>query len=609
MRNRTVSLLVSSILVLIPASPLRAQSFSNPTPITINDNAPATPYPSSVFVTPPPGSLISDVNVTVLGVSHTSFAEVGLLLVGPGGQTVMLFNNTPFVLQPVVGVNLTFDDDALIFIPDQPTAVPSGSYRPTDLNPGEALPGPAPGPPYGTLLAVYNGSSATGTWSLFVNDDIGGDIGDIAGGWTITFVFSVAAIGPRGRTDNQRSVGFALDALNPTATGDFATVLGLLYALPAEQIPNALDRLHPELYATYDRVLRSQAGAMASNLETYLGRNVSHSDGRHTRDFAASLQGPRDWYSLLTSVREVMDPSVSTPGVHASKDEHPRGVSAAAPESALSIFALGRATFGDIDSEDERTGSDFRTTSGTAGVSFRVARGAQVGIHASYARSDAEFDDTDGDAEIESVSVGPYFSFESGRFLLYGWAAYGFDRYDADRRIVFAGLDRTARSDTDGWHATGSLAAEYMLVDDEWAFGPTARVTYIHNSVDGFDETGADSLNLAVDDFDTDTVTSQLGVRAARRLPTSWGAITPEVRARWVHSFGDDDTHIESAFVSNAGTPFEVESTGLDRDSAHLGAGVVLDIGKKVQTWVEYDAILGSDQTIHDVGVGLGIRF
>ena len=39
--------------------------------------------------------------------------------------------------------------------------------------------------PLNTLLSVFNGVNPNGTWSLYVFDDLGGDIGNFNGGWTL----------------------------------------------------------------------------------------------------------------------------------------------------------------------------------------------------------------------------------------------------------------------------------------------------------------------------------------------------------------------------------------------------------------------------------------
>src|SRR5205085_7669838 len=80
-----------------PATPL----FGNRSPIFISDNAAptpppsaATPYPSTISVSGLVGK-VADVSVTLLGVSHPTPDDIGVMLVGPGtspGKVVMMRN-------------------------------------------------------------------------------------------------------------------------------------------------------------------------------------------------------------------------------------------------------------------------------------------------------------------------------------------------------------------------------------------------------------------------------------------------------------------------------------------------------------------------------------
>src|SRR5262245_21981197 len=90
------------------------QTFSNPTNIQIpasgSGPGPASPYPSNIVVsglTRPVG----DLSVTVFGLSHTFPADIGLLLVGPTGQTALLMAEAGSNCD-ISGVNLTFTDGA-----------------------------------------------------------------------------------------------------------------------------------------------------------------------------------------------------------------------------------------------------------------------------------------------------------------------------------------------------------------------------------------------------------------------------------------------------------------------------------------------------------------
>lgn len=178
-------LLVASLLSALAASPARAVVFPNPAAITI----PATgtgpgvgaPYPSTIAVSGL--GAVADVNVRLLGLSHTFPDDVNVLLVGPTGVKVALMADVGGDVD-LVGANLTLDDAAATPLPDA-TPISSGTYRPNAAGSGFDGPAPAPAPPYATTLGAFNGTSANGTWSLFVHDDASSDSGSMAGGWSI----------------------------------------------------------------------------------------------------------------------------------------------------------------------------------------------------------------------------------------------------------------------------------------------------------------------------------------------------------------------------------------------------------------------------------------
>jgi hypothetical protein len=194
------------LTTLVGLAPAAATTFSNPASITINDAANATPYPSTVAVAGL-GTSVADVNATLSGFTHTFPADVDVLLVGPGGQSVVLMSDVPqedpFCGGAVSGAILTFDDAAAGQIPPG-SNLASGTYQPTNNNvfdikcgpapeAPDAFPAPAPAGPYGSTLAGFNGTNPNGTWSLYVLDDGGGDAGSIMNGWSLTIDAPLAA--------------------------------------------------------------------------------------------------------------------------------------------------------------------------------------------------------------------------------------------------------------------------------------------------------------------------------------------------------------------------------------------------------------------------------
>jgi subtilisin-like proprotein convertase family protein len=165
---------------------------SNTTFVGIPDSGNASIYPSQISVADLPTNP-SKITVTLKGISHTWPDDLDVVLVGPGGQKVLLMSDTGGG-NDINNVTLTFDDAAASNLPDS-AAIVSGTYKPTDFVTGDTFPSPAPAGPYGTALSVFNGLNPNGTWSLYVRDDAANDSGSIAGGWSLKFTYPSAPAG------------------------------------------------------------------------------------------------------------------------------------------------------------------------------------------------------------------------------------------------------------------------------------------------------------------------------------------------------------------------------------------------------------------------------
>jgi subtilisin-like proprotein convertase family protein len=177
--------LIMGILAMT-GTPAFAATFSNYNVTMVNDASAcdavgkADPYPSEIAVSGL-GSSVSDVNVTLSGLGYLYPDDLGVLLVGPQGQKTILMEDTGYV-GSIQNTELTFDDAALVALPDSPfnAKITSGTYKPTSgSNDGgwegclapSSYPDPAPTGPYDSSLSVFNDTNPNGTWKLYVIDD------------------------------------------------------------------------------------------------------------------------------------------------------------------------------------------------------------------------------------------------------------------------------------------------------------------------------------------------------------------------------------------------------------------------------------------------------
>jgi Fungalysin metallopeptidase (M36)/Bacterial Ig domain/Calx-beta domain len=142
-------------------------TFTANTPVTIPIYGPASTYPVPLNVSGLAGTITS-VAVQIEDLSHGYPPDLDLLLVGPGGERSMLLSDVGGNFE-VIDIDVTFRDGAT---PAPSNAqLRSGAYAPTDYQPGDVLPAPAPAGPYQTPLSVFNGTNPNGTWNLYLADD------------------------------------------------------------------------------------------------------------------------------------------------------------------------------------------------------------------------------------------------------------------------------------------------------------------------------------------------------------------------------------------------------------------------------------------------------
>jgi subtilisin-like proprotein convertase family protein len=167
--------------------------------ISLPDKSVASPYPS-VANSQCTGT-ITDVDVTLYGVTHPFSDDIDIVLQAPGGQSTKIMSDAGGANS--VDTTLTFDDEASTPLPDSdpidrgPGAL-GAVHKPTNYFIFDSMPAPSP-EPISASLAVFDGTSPGGDWKLFVRDDdpppecvacVPHAAGSIQGGWALTLTLT-----------------------------------------------------------------------------------------------------------------------------------------------------------------------------------------------------------------------------------------------------------------------------------------------------------------------------------------------------------------------------------------------------------------------------------
>ncbi|MGA8219653.1 MAG: hypothetical protein WB771_13910 [Solirubrobacterales bacterium] len=177
-------LLLASVLLIVLALPAGAKALTlQGTPVTVNDAAPASPYPAAIPVFKTRGS-VTGVTAELFGVRHQYPDDLDVLLAGPTGQSVVLLSDA-CANDIFLNVTIGFDDGAARMAPMGPQSCEASVYKPTDYHPGDPFPPPAPQGKPGNALSVFDGTNPVGTWGLYVVDDSPPGSGSIHS-WSLT---------------------------------------------------------------------------------------------------------------------------------------------------------------------------------------------------------------------------------------------------------------------------------------------------------------------------------------------------------------------------------------------------------------------------------------
>ena len=218
-------------------------------------------------------------------------------------------------------------------------------------------------------------------------------------------------------------------------------------------------------------------------------------------------------------------------------------------------------------------------------------------------------DDNVGEGNTDSYFASAYGTWTGEAGYLEGTLTAGLHQYQDERSIDIGTIHRTATSKHKGQTVSTGLGTGTILPAGNWQVQPRASLLYTYLYQPGFNETGADSLNMQVATRETHSLKSELGVQIARVFHLGENLLIPEVSAAWEHDFDVDDRKITTSFEGLPGSTFTVEQTDVPTESQRLHAGLILVHKKRFQTALSYDASFHKNYTAQGLSGEVRISF
>jgi outer membrane autotransporter protein len=278
------------------------------------------------------------------------------------------------------------------------------------------------------------------------------------------------------------------------------------------------------------------------------------------------------------------------------------------------LWVDGVGLFGSVSGDGNSADTSWRTGGANAGFDVRLGRHVLLGLGGGYGRLNVEVDDRgfDGDANVFQGAL--YAAWVGERAYVSGLGRYAWVDFETRRDIIFDGIDRSARADYDGHELSGYLEAGYVAFALAGAqLEPVGAFHFLRLESDGFTESGADSLDLEVDDDSWSSLVASGGLRVHKAFvfdDAEGLLLLPELRVRFGYEFGDDDRDLDAVLTgATLDGAYSLTGATAARGGLLLGAGWTVLRHGDLGFFFQYDANLNSDLVAHALVAGGVLRW
>ena len=167
------------------------------------------------------------------------------------------------------------------------------------------------------------------------------------------------------------------------------------------------------------------------------------------------------------------------------------------------------------------------------------------------------------------------------------------------RPIAFGTIDRTATGTSTGNQFAHYSEAGLTLGRGRARIQPFTGLQYIYLNQNGYTETGAGSVNLAVGNQNVSSVRGSFGCRVYQEY--AWNAISliPVAQARYQRELGDGTQLVTSSFSGAPTTSFVTAGNTLGRNFGLFGLGSNAVLGPRTALYGGYELQVANGYAAH----------
>ncbi|WP_295137187.1 autotransporter domain-containing protein [uncultured Reyranella sp.] len=376
-------------------------------------------------------------------------------------------------------------------------------------------------------------------------------------------------------TPNQSAVGAVLDATAPTATGDYATVVGALASLSAQQGQATMNAISGQNYSGFSSLMVQGTQLFLTNFAGQAGGGGFTDSGRVALAEACSVAcetaSPALWGAWGGALGGLG--TISNGGTNSG---------------ALTYNVVGFA----------------------GGLDRLVAQGLRIGATAGYQNGNQWVGGFSGSGNSNTFQAGLYANYSEGKVYADGIAGYAYSANQMWRSIAIPGLaPRTASGFTGANQFYGQVETGYRFDIGGLAEAfvtPFVRLQAYTGTQNAFTETGAGSLNLSVAQQTTNSLRTVLGAQLGGSMDLGWrDRLAMKMRLGWSHEYADTARPVTASFAGAPAAPFTTYGVAPQRDGVVLGISASTTVAEAMNVYVRYEGEVSGQDNAQAFTVGL----
>jgi len=350
--------------------------------------------------------------------------------------------------------------------------------------------------------------------------------------------------------------------LDSVAGKDISIVTSVL---PVDQLPNHPSIVTDNTNSAAQLLAHAAQGGntnIQASLNTLTNEQVSqHMNSIHAEPFSSHLTVNLEQADNLMNF--VMHSTYRNPSSERNASSQPSNgakssdVTDDLPQGSKEAWVHTNRIHGDVDGVGDLSSFDYDIDTYMAGNTFYFPGRAHAGFYiANIHQNMSEHDATDMNFNTEGYHLGGYGELPLGDYDVQFIGGVAWLETDSKRQVSLGGTRETARASYDSQlFYTGVNLSRVFRYGSAFSLKPFAGLAYIHHTQESFQESGAPTLGLSVDNANANSFITSLGV-AGGFIPENLKRVTLSASLRYDYDLAanrDSEHSISAGFIHSPG--------------------------------------------------------